>query len=452
MSMIFLVAIVAWQIATASAYATDKSTVVAPAVTISSPDIVTRPVKDKWALVIGISKFQDSSIDLKFPAKDARDFHKFLTGEANFAQDHVKLLINEDATRERILSELGDRWLPHTAGPDDLVVIYISSHGSPSVMDVAGINYLVAYNTDRDSLYATAIPIQDLAKMVKERVHSDRVVLFLDACHSGAAHVEGKGLYRQANFNADQIAQGGGMLVVCSGKSDQIAWESKQYPNGVFTHHLIEGLRQKGSDTKLGEAFAFTEAKVQDEVLRDRGELQTPLLKSKWEGKDLVLGIIPTEPRPGLPEFPVQRLSKPPEAQVVAPMQAATAPVSQDTKDTKVDPHKGIAGTWESNWGPTTFIHKAIENNSPVPVSGYWQQSAKHRGMFKSGTYDPVKGVFKCSYYQSWNLVSGKARLQLMPDGTLKGEQVHLGFAWHFPWLLWHTSDVPPPAVPQKEQ
>ena len=45
-----------------------------------------------------------------------------------------------------------DEWLPHAAGPDDLVVIYVSSHGSPALADVAGVNYLVAYNTDKDSL------------------------------------------------------------------------------------------------------------------------------------------------------------------------------------------------------------------------------------------------------------------------------------------------------------
>ncbi|MCA9818426.1 MAG: caspase family protein, partial [Cyanobacteria bacterium HKST-UBA01] len=32
------------------------------------------PVRDKWALVIGISNFKDPKINLKYPAKDARDF------------------------------------------------------------------------------------------------------------------------------------------------------------------------------------------------------------------------------------------------------------------------------------------------------------------------------------------------------------------------------------------
>src|SRR3990167_6667139 len=90
------------------------------------------PVADKWALIIGISKFKDPTINLKYPAKDARDLYNFLVSEGNFAPDHVKLLLNEQATRGKILSELGDKWLPRVANPNDLVLIYISSHGSPS--------------------------------------------------------------------------------------------------------------------------------------------------------------------------------------------------------------------------------------------------------------------------------------------------------------------------------
>ncbi len=260
-----------------------------------------RPIRDKWALVIGISKFQDESINLKYAAKDAQDFGNFLMSDCNFAADHVKLLVDKDATRERILDELGDSWLPRVANPDDLVLIYISSHGSPSQIDVAGVNYIVAHNTDKDRLYATGIPIQELSRIIKQRVHSNRVVVILDACHSGAANTEGKGILRQSNFNADEVVQGTGQLVICSSSPSQTSWEGKGYSNGVFTHHLISSLRSKGKGTKLGEAFLQLKDQVQSEVLRDRGQLQTPILKSKWEGKELVLAIPPAHPTPGIP-------------------------------------------------------------------------------------------------------------------------------------------------------
>ncbi|MBA3993291.1 MAG: hypothetical protein C0469_07170, partial [Cyanobacteria bacterium DS2.3.42] len=230
------------------------------------------------------------------------DFKEYLLKEAKFAPDHVRLLTDEQATRENILDTVGDKWLPHVANPDDLVLIYISSHGSPSKVDLNGVNYLVAYNTDKNRLYATGVPMQDLVKMIKERVHSDRIVLVMDACHSGAANTAGKGLFRIANFSADELAQGSGQLVICSSEPTQTSWESKRYQNGVFTHYLLEGLRQNGGMNKLGDAFKHMQEKVQEEVLRDRGELQKPLLKSKWVGDDLILGIAPLAPRMGLDE------------------------------------------------------------------------------------------------------------------------------------------------------
>jgi uncharacterized caspase-like protein/Tfp pilus assembly protein PilF len=265
-----------------------------------------RTIRDKWALVIGISNYKDPTINLKYSAKDARDFRDFLVNNAHFAPDHVRLLTDEKATKKNIEECYGDKWLPHVAAPEDLVVLYFSGHGSPSQSDtVEGINYLVAYDTDKDSLYATGIKIQDFTNQLKKRVHTDRMVLVMDACHSGAAEATGaKGLFRAKNVSVDEIVQGSGQFVICSSQPNQVSWESKKYANGVFTHYLIEGLKEKD---KLGEACNYMKDKVQQEVLRDRGELQDPVVGSHWEGDDLVVSVVPAAPTPGLPEDrPVQ--------------------------------------------------------------------------------------------------------------------------------------------------
>ncbi|MBX9690237.1 MAG: caspase family protein [Candidatus Obscuribacterales bacterium] len=261
------------------------------------PAAVNRPIKDKWALVIGISKFGKSELNLKHSDKDASDFAAFLVRDAHFKEDHVKVLLNEKATRKNILSDLGSKWLPRVAAPDDLVVLFISSHGSPSEMDREGVNYLVAYDTDPDDLYASGIEMQELMRMIKSRVHSDRVVIVLDACHSGATKASAKGLVREANIDAKIIAQGTGQLVIASSEPNQQSWEFKSQENSVFTKCLIEGLQKNGSATTLGEAFAFASKKVENTVLKERGKLQTPVLKSAWEGNDLVLAAIPSSPR-----------------------------------------------------------------------------------------------------------------------------------------------------------
>jgi hypothetical protein len=265
------------------------------------PAAVNRPVKDKWALVVGVSKFEDARMNLKYSSKDAEAFYKYLVNEGRFAADHVMLLTDEKATRANILSLIGDRWLPRVANPDDLVVIFISSHGSPADFDVGGLNYIVAHDTNVDCLYATGIPLQDLMRTIKARVHSDRVVIILDACHSGAASADAKGLFRAGNIDASAVAAGTGQLVIASSKPDQASWEGKNYANGVFTHHLIESLRLHENKSRLKDAFENLKENVQVEVLRDRGQLQTPEMKCKWQGDDLVLSVVPSRPRSGIP-------------------------------------------------------------------------------------------------------------------------------------------------------
>ncbi len=287
-----------------------------------------KPIRDKWALIVGISNFKDSSINLHYCAKDAKDFYDFLVNEKNFAPDHVQLLTDSTATRANILSLLGNKWLPRVAEPDDLVVIYFSSHGSPSSLDVGGVNYLVAHDTDVNDLYTSGIAMQDLSRIIKERVHCDRVMVLLDACHSGVAAPSSKGLARAGNVDVDTIVQGTGQLVLSSSSPEQRSWESKRYQGSVFTKHLIEGLRKNGKMTKLGDAFGFLNEEVQREVMRDRGVLQNPVMKSKWEGSDLIIGVPPARPIRGIGniELPDQpRTSTAGSGEGVKPAKASSA-------------------------------------------------------------------------------------------------------------------------------
>lgn len=302
-----------------------------------------RPIRDKWALVVGISEFENPKLNLRYSAKDAADFANYLTNSAGFAPDHVKILLNKEATQRRILSELGNKWLPHVANPDDLVVIFLSTHGSGSEMDIGGQNYLLAYDTDIDDLYTTAIPMQRLAHDIKSRVHCDRVIIFLDACHSGATDNGGKGLIR-TGVDANELSTGSGQLVIASSKEDQISWESKKLANGVFTAVLLETLKKQGDSTTVGKMFDRLKDDVQDTVLRERGTLQTPVMKSQWSGNDVLIAGKPASPRPGYDEDKASSLETPtnvatalpaPPAPPVTP--AATVPglPTQPKKTTK---------------------------------------------------------------------------------------------------------------------
>lgn len=256
-----------------------------------------RPIRDKWAVIIGIDTFKDSSIPhLQFPAKDAADFAEFLIHNGNFAQDHVLLLTNERATRDNIRDAIGGNWLPRRVDKDDLVLIYASTHGSPKELDVAGENFLVAYDSDPKNLYVTGIRFSDLAPEIKERTGCDRVVLLLDACNSGAASVGGKGLVRTANFDVASVT-GAGQIVISSSASNQRSFESKRYKNGVFTKQLMDALQVNQQNTTLNQAFNRLKEQVENEVRFDRQLEQTPVMRSRWSGGELILLAVPTQSR-----------------------------------------------------------------------------------------------------------------------------------------------------------
>ncbi|MDQ5936249.1 MAG: hypothetical protein QG574_3585 [Cyanobacteriota bacterium erpe_2018_sw_21hr_WHONDRS-SW48-000092_B_bin.40] len=256
-----------------------------------------RPVRDKWAVVIGIDKFKDPRIPtLQFSSKDARDFANFLVKEGNFAPDHVLLLTNEEATENAIQRAVGDSWLPRRVLEGDVVLVFASTHGSPKEMDVAGENFLVTYDTDVENLFSSAIELQDLAMTIRRRTRCDRVIVLLDACNSGAAEVGGKGLLRSKNFEVGSIS-GDGTIVISSSRANEKSWESKRYQNGVFTHNLMAALKCNGTQTKLSDAYNTLRDLVAQEVQFDRRVSQNPEMKMRWNGSELAMLAIPASPR-----------------------------------------------------------------------------------------------------------------------------------------------------------
>ncbi len=262
-----------------------------------APSAVTAPglVKDKWAVIVGISEFKDPKWNLLYPAKDAEDLAAFLVKEGNFSADHVKLLTNAEASRENILSVLGGKWLPQNVKPGDIVFVYFASHGTSAAQDLARKNFLVAYDTDPKNAFATGIELQDLARTIKRRLDSDRIVIVLDTCHSGSADPGAKSIFGPQSFSYEDLIQGTGQLVIASARENQIAHDSLRYKNGIFTKHFMDGLKK---NKKLEDAFTYTSKMVDAESKQDFNQSQSPVLKAAdWQGSSIVLLVPPQEPR-----------------------------------------------------------------------------------------------------------------------------------------------------------
>jgi hypothetical protein len=265
------------------------------------------PVREKWALVIGISKFRDAHVPrLNYPGKDAQDFASLLKDPqiGRFKPENVHLLVDTDATTRKIKMELN--WLARSAKPDDLVVVFLASHGSPRSRDIAGVNYIITSDTelgdpdkDPDSLFATALPMVDLSDIVRGRIQARRTAIFLDTCHSGAAAGGGAArAFRDGNASGealDRIRQGVGRVIITSSTEKEKSWESQTFHNGYFTHYLIEALRRDKGLAPVDKVYAYVRDNVTQKVAAEVRAYQTPVLSRSERGAEgIVIGVVPT--------------------------------------------------------------------------------------------------------------------------------------------------------------
>jgi len=266
-----------------------------------------RPIKQKWAVIVGLGKFKekrlDNNLDLDRAAANFYDYAIDPNG-GRFQKNHVKLLVNGESTYQNILASLGKSWLASLAGPDDLVVVFISTLGFPTT---DGSSYLCAYDCALDNVYSTCLSIQNLMSILKQNVKTDRIVLILQACYSGGAELNSgaKSLRPTYNLDPDKLLLGKGYVILSSSQPDQMTW------GDAFSRELVTALKENNGLTPLKEAFEKAKLKTeQDTALASSGgKKQTPVMKSAWTGKDLIIGIPPIETVSNLPAGVVNYLS-----------------------------------------------------------------------------------------------------------------------------------------------
>ncbi|HEY0141355.1 MAG TPA: caspase family protein [Thermoanaerobaculia bacterium] len=259
-------------------------------------------VREKYAIVVGVSEFQNSSYNLRYAAKDASDFARALQDPAigRFKADpeHVRLLVNGSATVSNIRTAIND--VAKDARPEDIVVMYFSSHGTAAANDVADDDaksgYIVTHETDISNLYGTAFPMEELRRVVEKRIRACRVVLFLDTCFSGdtvkpAAAAGSKMMsIGIADSSKERIAQGVGRVVIASSRNDEQSWESSRQPNSFFTLHLIDALRAKGGLADITTIFTQLQRTVPRAVKAELQQRQTPVMWPEGQRIDIVVG------------------------------------------------------------------------------------------------------------------------------------------------------------------
>lgn len=240
-----------------------------------------------WAVVVGVSQYKDASKNLKYADKDATDFYNFMKSPQGGAltDEHITLLTNEKATRGNIIKALNEKF--NHAFEDDMVVLFIASHGQPD--PVGNEVYFLNYDAESDNLGGTAVSQIDIEK-VFQRTRAKKKIWFADACHSGGA-----GLQVRADHTAltnkllSEIANSSnGMALLTASSSSEYSYEDAKWGggHGVFTHYLLRGMKGEADKDANGlvdlrELYEF----VYRQVSHDTNGQQHPELKGNFDNK-----------------------------------------------------------------------------------------------------------------------------------------------------------------------
>ncbi|HEX6719231.1 MAG TPA: caspase family protein [Pyrinomonadaceae bacterium] len=234
--------------------------------------------RQKYALIIGISRYKNNSKgirNLEYADADAKAIYEFLQKPVagSFSRDNMLLLANERATLAGIREALTS--FTAKAGVNDLLLIFFAGHGAPDRFAPQNL-YLIAHDTDADDMPETALSMPKLRRYLDENVKSKRVVLFMDACHSGGLSTEGtRDLgHNLANQYLEKLLyQEEGRAIITSSDVNEPSRESQKWGNGhgVFTYYLLEGLKGSAdtnhdSFVSVGELFRYVRQKVRLET------------------------------------------------------------------------------------------------------------------------------------------------------------------------------------------
>jgi hypothetical protein len=285
----------------------DSSSAPSPAARPSGPAKPPGPIQQKWALVVGIGRFSDAGIPrLNYTTADATSFAAELTDPSigRFPSAHVRVLTDDQATTRNIKEGLN--WIARQAGPDDLVLIYVATHGTPRTADSAGgANYLVTYDTqansgggaNEDALYATAYPMVELANAVATRMKALRTAVILDTCFSGGSLNNQSPLMAAGLANTapsgpmlDRMTQGTGRMVMAASRVDEESLESRELEHGYFTYFLLQAITAGKGIAPMSQIFNQAARQVSERASA-QGLRQHPVMTRSSEDADFALGV-----------------------------------------------------------------------------------------------------------------------------------------------------------------
>lgn len=239
------------------------------------------PVAEKYAVIIGVSKYQaneEGVQDLPFADDDAAAVRDLLLSPAGgFRPGNVITLMNEDATNRNMRSALST-FLTRPR-ENDLVLIYFAGHGAADPNNPID-HYFITHDTKPKDMGGTAYPMWHLRDVFTRTIKATRVVTFADACHSAGIGPSADDNYNLVNQSFQRHGSEQGRAVLTASDLGESSLESPKWGggHGVFTHFLLSGATGRADTDADGritvqELFDYVTAQVK----RETGGRQNPV-------------------------------------------------------------------------------------------------------------------------------------------------------------------------------
>ncbi|PYP83337.1 MAG: hypothetical protein DMF61_23380 [Blastocatellia bacterium AA13] len=206
------------------------------------------------ALLIGIGKYkyqEQGLAELPSCPNDLRELASLLTDsqKSGYLHQNVSVLSGKEATKKKIESELAK--LSKRTNEDSTVFIYFSGHGG-RVKRARGVRtYLCPFDCDPDHLADTGISGEGFSNALSA-IKARKLLVILDTCHAAGSatlrEIGGETWHPGIDKSyLETLAAGSGRVVIASSKADQPSYNHPTANHGLFTWHLLEGLRGKAS-------------------------------------------------------------------------------------------------------------------------------------------------------------------------------------------------------------
>ena len=192
-----------------------------------------------YVLAIGINEYP-GSLKLSWAVKDAQsigDAFKAAAAPKPYGKVETDLLLDKQATKEGILAGLD--WLKAKMTADDTAVVFYAGHGHRDKRTSQF--FMLPIDVDVADLPTTGVT----GTQIKDKLQAvpGRVLVLLDACHSGSI---GQSPADPGSLTDDlqrQLAAPDcGVVILCAAMAQEEAGESAAVKDGFFTAALLKGL------------------------------------------------------------------------------------------------------------------------------------------------------------------------------------------------------------------